>query len=246
MTPPGRNASAFDWPGRLEFRDRLRSAVLSRAPSAEDGRDLADVDFARIALITVLPERAADMGPAICEAGAAGAAGVLSRVLAEGEVGLSWPDGSSRRLPLGAKALDPGCWLRSLACALTARDQEAVAILTEPSHVAAAQIPADLADDFWPLFCSAIAAAVREPASALAWLDDADGLLAQAHLADPQTIRFKIRPLSALVRALLSPNLDFGGALAFAVDSYRELYARREPSADPAQLLALEALGLAA
>ena len=241
-------ASGLDWPGRLEFQNRLRQAVLSREPTGEDGRDLAMVDFARIALMTALPRQGADLGEAVCEAAAAGAAGMLCCVMAEGHVVMEWPDHSVRRLPGPAMALDPTCWLRSLACALAARDEEAGSVLSEPSQIAAAQKPAHLADDFWPFLCAAVAAVVREPAATPAWLDDAERLLAPANVskADPLTVRLKLQPFAAMVRALAAPDGDFDAALAHALAAYRELYSRREPSADPAQLLNLEALGLAA
>jgi hypothetical protein len=241
-------AAGLDWPGRLKFQNRLRDAVLSRGPSAEDGRDLANVDFARIALMTVLPNQEVECAAAVCEAAAAGAAAALSRVMKGGGVTMEWPDGAQRRMPTAAGALDPACWLRSVACALVARDDDAVEVLCEPVHISAAQLPAKLADDFWPFLCAAVATVVRDPSSAAAWLDDAERLMAPARIgqADPLTVALEFRPLAALVRALAKPDGDFDSALAHALAAYRELFSRREPSADPAQLFHLEALGLAA
>ncbi|MGO9227901.1 MAG: Imm49 family immunity protein [Bryobacteraceae bacterium] len=241
-------AAGLDWPGRLEFQNRLRDAVLSRGPFGEDGRDLAKADFARIALMTVLPGHESECGAAVCEAAAAGAAATLSHVMKNGRVAMEWPEGSVRRMPTGAAALDPACWLRSVACALVARDEDAVAVLCEPAHIAAAQLPAKLADDFWPFLCAAVAAVVRDPGSAAAWLDDAERLMAPGRIknADPPTVALEFQPLAAMVRALAQPDGDFDSALTHALEAYRELFSRREPSADPAQLLQLEALGLAA
>ena len=249
MTPSnGAPAPGLDWSDRLNFRNRLRDALLSREPVAEDGRDLASIDFARIALMTALPELAAESGAAVCEAAAAGAAATLCRTMRGGAVLIEWPDRRLRCIPVGAEPLDPTSWLRSVACALVARDHEAVAVLCQPAHIAAAQKPPKLADDFWMFLCAAVAALMREPASAAAWLDDAERLMAPERIGkgDPLTIVLEFRPLAAMVRALSTPDGDFSSALAHALASYRELFSRRDPSADSAQLLHLEALGLAA
>ncbi len=243
-----RIASDTDWADNLAFRDGLRKSILSRTPRTEEGRDLANIDFDRIALLSLWPDRAADMSAAVSEAAAAGAAGALSRVRQDGEIVLAWPGGETHRMPAGAAVADQVCWMRSLACALAARDAEAIGILCDPAHLRAVQQPEKLADPYWPFLCAAMAALAVEPAAAPAWLDDAEKLLApeEGIKGDPDIVRRKLRPLAALMRALASAEGDFDTALGHALGEYRELYAHREPSEDPAQLLYLEALGLAA
>lgn len=248
MTDQHDASAGVDWPGRLEFQLLLRDAVLSRGPSGEDGRDLASADFARIALLTVVPGQEAACAAAVREAAAAGAAATLCRVMKGGRVAMEWPDASVRRMSAGAMPLAPATWIRSVACALVARDEDALAVLCQPHHLAAAQLPTNLADDFWPYLCAAVAAVVRDPASAIAWLDDAERLMTPGRIrnADPLTVTLQFGPVAAMVRALAQPDGNFNSALARALAAYRELFSRREPSADPAQLLPLEALGLAA
>jgi hypothetical protein len=242
------SAGGPDWPDRLEFENSLHDAVLSRGPSGEDGRDLASANFARIALMTVVPGQEAACAAAVCEAAAAGAAATLCRVMKGGRVAMEWPDASVRRMSAGAMPLAPATWIRSVACALVARDDDSLAVLCQPAHLAAAQLPANLADDFWPFLCAAVAALVRDPGGAIAWLDDAERLMTPERIknADRPTIALQFRPVAAMVRALAQPDADFDSVLAHALAAYRELFSRREPSADPAQLLPLDALGLAA
>jgi hypothetical protein len=230
------------WLTELRFRERLRETLLARPAQAADARDLANVDFYRVVLMSASPHDAAQMGHAIREAAAASAAAVLCRQMPEGSVSLG-----GRSIPVDTVPLTPVFWMRGVACALIARDAEALEIFCCPPHIQTVQLPLSQADAFWPFLCAALTALIGRRSDTEAFLREAELLLAPAHvaIATPTMIRCQIKPLLELIRSLSQGGNDFESVLHAALEAHRE-WAISDKSDDPFHLLPLEVLGLAA
>ena len=242
--------SREDWLDRLAFQHHLRSTMLHRAASVYDPRELVMYDCQRLAIAAVIADDLADAGAAASEIAAAGAAAVLATALSGGEVVIEWPDGTTRRIPTDAPLLAPLPWTQSVACALIARDQAAIAILCHPAHIAAA-IPGEV-DAFWPFFCAAIAALIQQPdalqlEAVESWLRQAEPLLAPQKIAtgDPGAIEAHAGSLLPLIRALATHG-DWDAALSNAIAAYHSYYNAEGLPADPLRLLSIPVTGLAA
>ncbi|MFO1322814.1 MAG: Imm49 family immunity protein [Burkholderiales bacterium] len=239
----------------LDFRGKLRAAVLARPPGPDDACDLARTAYERAAIACGLAAATNDAGryvqarEAFAEGAAAGAAAVLGCVLAdEGEdadLVLRGPGGLDRTMPAGRSTFDASDWLRAVAGACVARDGGALAILCAPAHVDAVQRPANLADAFWRPLCFAVAGIVRGDVPAT--LDEAVALLAPDRIVrgDAAALRAQIAPLVPVLRALAARG-DTAGPLRDAVAAHARHFATDAAGDDPYRSVSLEALGLAA
>jgi hypothetical protein len=226
----------------LAFRHRFREKILRLPPETDDARDLAEVDFYRLALMTARGAEVEEIAACICEASAATAAAILCLAMPGGTV--TFGQRCVRAAPV---PLSPVFWLKGVACALLARDMEALEVICYPPHIHAAQLPLSRADACWPFLCAGIASLIRKQDDATAFLDDAEAMLRPEHvaIAQPEMVRLQISPLLAVARALAIPGQDFVTALASALQAHQEWF-RQEDSEDPFQLVSLELLGLAA
>jgi hypothetical protein len=232
------------WMEDHSFLNHLRSAVLGRQAADDDARQLADFASERAAICAVILTLAPQAAAALSECASCGAAAVIAKAMGahpvtEGAVSIEWPGGESRRIPTSQENVGPVIWLRALTSALVVRDQQAIEALTEPFHIAAAQSPAHLQDEFWPFLCTAIAMHVRNPGRAGSWIDQAEELLAPSRtkVGDYDTLQSRIAPLVKILR---------DGRFGEAIQINRDYYRRANRPRDPFSLLPLEILGLAA
>jgi hypothetical protein len=237
-----------DWPDKLEFQNTLRAKLVGHGAAIHDIARLAEIDFWRVMIGSRLKGHESEAAEAAQEGAAAGAAAVLRSAMPRGEVILRWLTGIERSVPGDGKPFGPSAWLHAVSCALLARDQDALDVLCEPSHIAASQLPEHLADAFWPFLCSAVACVIRRPDAAAPWITQSEALLARERVSrgDPQVIQWLIRPLVPVLRALSTAHANFNRALHLALDAHREYFTTSGRAADPNRLLALDIAGLAA
>ena len=244
--------SIVDWDHEREFQAHLRGLALGNGDVAIDVSRLADIGFKRAMIAAAAPERREETADAVQESAAAGATAVLGNAVHQGQLHLAWPDGAQRRSETGTRSFGPNNWLHTASCALTARDAASLDILCEPAHIAACQVGSRrilaCTRAFWPFLCTAVAAVVRKPDAAIPWIDQAERLLAedQVSIGDPDVIRARVRPLVAVLRALVEPTADVNAALRLALRAYRDYFAQHGRPRDPQRLFAIDVVGLAA
>jgi hypothetical protein len=239
--------SREEWLNRLALMQRVRAAMLSRPASGRDPHELIMIDCQRLAIAATAAGDMVEAGAAACEAAAAGAAALLAAVLSGGEVALEWPDAVQRRVSTGFVAPSPIQWLRSVACALIARDDQAIAVLCAPAHISHVSERPDVTEPFWPPFCAAIAALIGNSANLDGLLHDVETILRSGEIgqSDPLMTEACIGSLIPLMRAL-STGGEWQRALNDAIDANRRYYEIRERPGDPFCLLPIAVAGLAA
>jgi hypothetical protein len=234
------------WRASLDNAQRLRAAIMERAPRPSDGADLLACDRTGVALLALLDARPSEIAQACALAAGAGAAAALGQAAEGGAVLLGEPGIPPRRIPAGPAGMTPTLWRDALMLALIVRDQGALAILAHPTHIAACQLPASRADSFWPQYCRALADVAVQSDDAAPLLESALGQLARPRIADSEVIDAIDRPVLRLAHRLAIAAADWDAAVYEALARHRDYWGKKTRRFNRTGFVALEITGLCA
>lgn len=240
------------WRGDLQHIASLQAIIHARDLVAEDVGRLFQYEL-RLALIASLfPEEQKTGYAALVRGAGLAHAAILSQRYAgrrkeDGTITFAEPGRAPHSFAVEHAGLAYPDWLKGFTLALIVRDGPAINTLATVSSIEVCSRPPEFIDAFWPLYCSAFAAAVVEPEVAPRWIDDAARAMQHAHIAEPTLLNLVHRPILGLLAALAEGNsLAYQQALMDALHAHQRYYSHPSQKRNWNGLLALPLIGLSA